>query len=276
MIRAGYAVEYDFFPPHQVEHTLETKLVGGLFFAGQINGTSGYEEAAGQGLIAGINAALKVNGQGPLVLGRDEAYVGVMIDDLVTKGADEPYRMFTSRAEYRLLLREDNADLRLMDKGFALGLVSSATYEKFKKKRASIESELSRLESVRVDQEGERPTLKELLKRPDTDYEAICALSAPDEPLDKEAREQVEVLVKYEGYIRRQAAQVDRLGRYDGKLIPESFEYGGLPGLSREVKEKLARVCPRSVGQAGRIPGITPAAVAILLVALERRRRGGE
>ncbi len=281
LMRPGYAIEYDFVPPTELLPSLMTKRIPGLFHAGQINGTSGYEEAAGQGLIAGINAVKHVRGDAPLVLGRDEAYIGVMIDDLVTKGIDEPFRMFTSRAEYRLLLREDNADLRLMGKGYSLGLVDDETYRKFLKKREQVERELARLSITRVEQDGESMTLKEMLKRPEISYARVLsdyppdeALVPPGEALAPAAAEQVEILVKYEGYIKRQAGEVDRLKRYDGKLIPQGFDYS-LPGLSREVREKLAKVEPRSVGQAGRIPGITPAAVAIVLVALEKGRREG-
>ncbi len=272
LMRPGYAIEYDFVPPTELLPNLMTKRVSGLFHAGQINGTSGYEEAAGQGLMAGINAAKYVRGEEPLILGRDEAYIGVMIDDLVTKGVDEPFRMFTSRAEYRLLLREDNADMRLMDKGYKLGLVGKETYDKFLRKRGQVEREIVRLENTRGEIDGEPMPLKDMLKRPEVGYARLLEKYPAEEAVEPSAAEQVEILVKYEGYIKRQAGEVERLKRYDEKLIPHGFDYS-LPGLSREVREKLAKVGPRSVGQAGRIPGITPAAVAIILVALEKTRR---
>ena len=275
LMRPGYAIEYDFVPPAELYPSLMTKRIEGLFHAGQINGTSGYEEAAGQGLIAGINAVRFVRGLEPLVLGRDEAYIGVMIDDLVTKGVDEPFRMFTSRAEYRLLLREDNADIRLMEKGFSLGLVSEEVYRKFLKKREQMERELARLDGACGELDGAKVALKEMLKRPEIVYSQLLEKYPPETPLDPAAAMQVEIFVKYEGYIKRQAGEVERLKRYDEKLIPRGFDYS-LPGLSREVREKLAKTEPRSVGQAGRIPGITPAAVAIILVALEKERRHGE
>lgn len=290
LLRPGYAIEYDAIVPTQLWPNLESKLVEGLFTAGQINGTSGYEEAAGQGIMAGINAARKAKGEPPVVLPRSDAYIGVMIDDLVTKGTNEPYRLLTSRAEYRLLLRHDNADLRLMEIGHEIGLLPTAKYDRMMTKRIGIQEEIKRLQRTRVKPEAANPvlervsspaiaeamTLEQMLRRPELNYQDVREMEvlqgAEGPRVAEEVAEQVEIQTKYAGYIQKQEQEIDRQKRLEEKHLPAAIDYTLVRGLSIEAQEKLGKVRPQTVGQASRIPGVSPADISILLIFLEHQR----
>ena len=285
--RPGYAIEYDFFNPQDLKHTLETRVINGLYFAGQINGTTGYEEAGAQGILAGINAAARALEQDQWYPRRDEAYIGVLVDDLITHGTSEPYRMFTSRAEYRLILREDNADLRLTEIGYKLGVVGEGRWNRFNRKRDAIDVEMARLKSTWVQPRSEAAdalasklttpltreyNLADLVKRPEMTYDDIAAVKPADAEVAADVAEQVEIQIKYSGYIDRQRDDIEQLRKHENTALPVDFDYGQVGGLSNELKFKLEAVRPVSIAQANRIQGMTPAAISLLLIHLKKRQ----
>jgi tRNA uridine 5-carboxymethylaminomethyl modification enzyme len=288
VMRTGYAIEYDCIDPTQLKLSLEFKHIDGLFSAGQVNGSSGYEEAAGQGILAGINASLKIKGKEPLILKRSDAYIGVLVDDLVTKGTNEPYRMMTSRSEYRLLLRQDNADLRLTEIGYEVGLVNEERYKAFTKKKEEIDVEIERLKNIQITGKREineflinmgsaelkKPTsLYELIKRSELDYYNIKDLDTDRRELSRQVTEQVNIISKYEGYITKQLEQIIQFKKYENKLIPEDLNYNKIKGLRTEAIQKLSDIKPMNIGQASRISGVSPADINVILIFLEQRRR---
>lgn len=289
IVRPAYAIEYDCLDPQDLKLSLESRFIENLFCAGQFNGSSGYEEAAAQGLMAGINAALKISGKKSLVLGRNEAYIGVLIDDLVTKGTNEPYRIMTSRAEYRLVLRQDNADLRLTEKSYDIGLASEERYQRYLRKKENVEKELQRLEekffsssevNYFLEKQGTSPiqgriSMAELLKRPQVTYESLAEIDDETKPeLSYHEITQLEVQIKYEGYINKQLAQIERFRKLEDKVLPGDIDYGSIEGLRIEAAQKLEQLKPESVGQASRISGVSPADINVLLIYLEKKRRG--